>query len=526
MDATAGSVLEANVSPWRGDPGNILVAHVVLKPGSPGIDLSNLSVSLAVPQFMRPAAVLPLDQFPVTEHGKRDRWTLANLNINLDQQQIPAEIHLTLAQKRVLSIWEEVAPKQTAGLHQITAESDFFMVGGTSLTLMEVQRRIFEEIGHRVELVQLFESSSLGGMATLIDQQTGAAATDNMRIDWSEETQLGVPTYSTTSQRISLADGKLKVLLTGATGFLGQALLRHLVRDDRVTSVHCVAVRSPDKIGSLQDHPKVQVHRGDLAAPRLGLTEDIAREVFTECNIFVHNGADVSFLKSYQSLRESNVSSTRELIRLTLVHANGVRHFSFVSTAAVAWLSGAPEYEEATARHVQPPNDGSLGYAASKWASERLVEQAVERYGLNATIFRPTNISGPDTSEQDIVHNIVHFSRVLKAIPHTAGLWDGVINFVSLGQCIGEIFGPLWATVDNSSLQYVHLVGPEHIPINNLKKYLEETDKTVGSYNQLDLAQWIVNAEKSGMNTLTATYLKKLAVEKQHIVFTKLLRAK
>ncbi|GKZ85679.1 putative Hybrid PKS-NRPS biosynthetic cluster [Aspergillus niger] len=526
INAAAGSVLEANVSPWTGDHGDVFVAHVVLKPGSPGIDLSNLSSALALPQYMRPAAVLPLDQFPVTEHGKRDRRALQSLNIISYQSPIPADIRLTHAEKRILSIWEKVVPRQTAEQCQITAESDFFMIGGTSLTLLEVQRHIYQEVGHRVELVQLFESSSLGGMAALIDQQTDAAPLDGMCIDWAEEARLSLQNHSTpaTSQCPPLGDKKQRVLLTGATGFLGQALLRRLVDDDCVTTVHCVAVRKPEKLGPLQDHPKVQLHRGDLVAPLLGLTEDAAREVFTRCNAIIHNGADVSFMKSYQSLREPNVSSTRELLRLSVVHANGAHRFCFVSTAAVAWLSGATEFAEATARHVQPPADGSLGYAASKWASERLIEQAVERYGLNATIFRPTNITGHDTPEQDIVHNVVRFSRILKAVPNTEGLWDGVINFVSLGQCTGEIYESLWETVKNSNLRYVHLTGPEHIQINNLKIYLEQTDTTVGPYKQLDMSQWIVAAEKAGLNTLTATYLRQQAAGKERVYFTKLLR--
>jgi thioester reductase-like protein len=230
-------------------------------------------------------------------------------------------------------------------------------------------------------------------------------------------------------------------------------------------------------------------------------------------------------LKSYQSLREPNVSSTRALVHLSLLHANGAHRFSFVSTAAVAWFSGASEYGETTAKNLRPPIDGSMGYAASKWASERLVEQAVERYGLKATIFRPTNITGPDIPDQDIVHNIVHFSRILKAVPDTRGLWDGAINFVSLEQCTSEIVGPILTSAYPPGLRFVHLAGPEHIPINDLQMFLERTDDAGSFYQQLDLGQWVADAEKAGLNTLTAAYLNKLAAGQQRVLFTKLLRA-
>ncbi|KUM58253.1 hypothetical protein ACN42_g8908 [Penicillium freii] len=528
INSSDGSVLEANVSSWVGDYGtDILVAHVVLKPGSEAADLATLQSSLGVPEFMIPAAIIPLAQFPITSHGKRDRQALASLDISLPHQQPPREVHFTPVQEQMLAIWEDVIPKRTAGLHRITTKSDFFMVGGTSLTLMEVQQRIFQKFNHRVELAHLFESSTLGIMAGLVDQKARFVKTDDMQIDWEEEARLDFPEYRTpaVNQQSLLRNNEQKTLLTGATGFLGKALLRRLVADGQVTAVHCLAVRHPEKLDSIQSHPKVWVHRGDLAAPLLGLTEDTAREVFTQCNTIIHNGADVSFLKSYQSLREPNVSSTRELIRLSLLHTNGAHRFSFVSTAAVAWFSGASEYGETTAKNLRPPTDGSMGYAASKWASERLVEQAVERYGLKATIFRPTNITSPHTPDQDIVHNIVHFSRILKAVPDTQGLWDGVINFVPLEQCTSEIVEPILKGAYSPGLGFVHLAGPDHIPINDLQMFLERTDDTRSLYQQLDLGQWVVDAEKAGLNTLTAAYLNKLVAGQQRVLFTKLLRA-
>jgi hybrid polyketide synthase/nonribosomal peptide synthetase ACE1 len=534
IQASSGSILEANVSASRGAKGaEFLVAQVVLRQGSPEIDLPKLAASLPLQQFMRPSVILVVDKFPVTDHGKRDRRALAGVDVSQLHRPKTKNVELSPEQEQVFAIWKDILPAETVGVHDITPDSDFFAIGGTSLTVLEVQKRIQKDLGARLEVATLFESSSLRRMASLIEERTQVLRSKEQQIDWDKEIQLDIREdqfRNAQSMRdwtaSSSKENGLVVILTGATGFLGKGLLRALIATTEVAKVHCLAVRQVEKLSEFINEPTVQIHPGDLTSPRLGLSEEVARQVFSESHVIIHNGADVSFLKTYASLRQANVQSTRELIELSLSHVDGGHDFHFVSTAGVLGFSGEREFANHTASGFQPPGDGSFGYSASKWASERILERAADAYRLSVSIYRPTNITGDQAPELDLVHNIVKFSETLKVVPDPKGIWDGFINFVPLDTCTDEMLSSILhvAYGREPGIRYLHVIGAEDIPVEGLKSHLERHDGARTWYKQVGLAQWVAKAERAGLNPLTAAYLKKLAAEKQQLYLTRVLK--
>lgn len=536
VGSSSGSVFEANVSACRDADGTaFLVAQVVIRPGALESDLPGLAASLPLPPFMRPSIIFAVDEFPVTEHGKRDRRALANLDVSrLLKPKMTEEIEFTPMQKQIVSIWEAILPKETLKAQAVTPDTDFFAIGGNSLTVIEVQRRIRKAIGPQVEVAALFASSSLKGMASLADERVqNKEARAEEQIDWDRETQLDISRHefvNAKSMKDWMApDGDatgLSIILTGATGFLGKQILRALIANTEVAKVHCLAVRQEGKLSEFAGESKVQVHAGDLSSPRLGLSQEEAREIFSTSHVIVHNGADVSFLKTYSSLRQVNVQSTRELIKLSMSHIDGGHDLHYVSTAGVVGFSGEKEFPPMTASGFQPPSDGSFGYSASKWASERILERASEAYGLPVSIYRPTNITGDQTPELDLVHNVVNFSRTLKVVPDPTGIWDGFINFVSVDACTGDIVSSVMRDAHDREpgIRYVHVAGPEDIPVDGLKSHLERSEGVRTWYKQVGLSKWVAKAERAGLNHLTGAYLKKLASEKRLLYLTRVIR--
>lgn len=213
-----------------------------------------------------------------------------------------------------------------------------------------------------------------------------------------------------------------RILLTGATGFLGAHLLHELLL--RTTSdVYCL-VRGADEhaaktriraglaryqlpYGSLA---RVIPLPGDLSRPGLGLDaaqfDDLANTVDT----VLHNGAWVHWVHSYRALRATNVEGTRECLRLACAGAPKVFHH--VSTMGVFYT---PAYQGKTVRESDVPREREglpHGYFESKWVAEQLVFQALER-GLPCRIYRPTLISGSTTTGVWPVSDM--FSRLVVA---------------------------------------------------------------------------------------------------------------
>ncbi len=167
-----------------------------------------------------------------------------------------------------------------------------------------------------------------------------------------------------------------RILLTGATGFLGAHLLRTLI-DETEATVHCLV--RPGAHGGLErvrrnlaayrlwsdsDAARVRVVRGDLRRPRLGLDAREFRELAGEVDAIVHAAADVNWVHGYESLRDANVLGTRELLRLACDGTPKPLHF--VSSTSVCHSTIGPKSVDETADVFAGVDGLRLGYAQSK----------------------------------------------------------------------------------------------------------------------------------------------------------------
>jgi thioester reductase-like protein len=209
-----------------------------------------------------------------------------------------------------------------------------------------------------------------------------------------------------------------RVLLTGATGFLGAFLLRELLdRTDadvwcliRADSDHHAALRLREAmrrylIWDDRSAARVIPVAGDLTAPHLGVTPARWAELAERIDAVQHAGAQVGHAAPYAALRAANVCGTQEIIRLACERRG--KPLSFISTAAVP---GDPADRAAT---PPPPGRPGGGYVTAKWIAERLVRQAGDR-GLPVRIHRPGRISGHSvTGACQLDDGLWHFVRAI-----------------------------------------------------------------------------------------------------------------
>jgi thioester reductase-like protein len=178
------------------------------------------------------------------------------------------------------------------------------------------------------------------------------------------------------------------------------------------------------------DGARVSAVCGDLAAPRLGLSEEAFDELGGSINAIYHNGALVDFLRPYRSLARANVGGTEEVLRLACRHA--LKPVHYVSTIDVLGRAHLDASEDAP---LGGPDGLETGYAQSKWVAERVVALARER-GVPVAVYRPARIIGDSRTG---VWNTDDFAaRLIKGCVQ-AGLapadppWDNLspVDFVS-----------------------------------------------------------------------------------------------
>ncbi|KAK2624902.1 hypothetical protein QTJ16_006095 [Diplocarpon rosae] len=548
-------------------PAVFLVAFVVLSEAAQvsmtgnhrATYLQRLPRTLPLPQYMRPTMAIEVPQLAISGNGKLDRrtmdeWSLSDYS-NSAALEGPSKLALGLeaVEERLLKLWEQVLPPGAAQHYEdtITGETDFFHVGGTSLALINLLKLIRDEFGHSLTLLQLFQASTLTGMAGFLEGNSLVGSGDTggaTPVNWDREVLLP-DIRGPLSPDLNLVTNPLPhdlqpahppkiVVLTGATGFLGREIIRQLLENTRVEKIYCLAVRKPDILKELSSSAPlchVIIKRGDLGEPRLGLSADEATAIFAEADAIIHAGADVSFLKSYATLRATNVASTRELLVLA---APRRIPFHFVSTAGVASLaiqigdisSSGPRNNtsserartsfgrESIAPYPPPctPAANLAGYVPAKWASEVLVERASETWHVPAWIHRPTSIvdtgNSGNANELDLIHNMIAYTAKLGVAPDTRQ-WTGSMNFVSLGDAARRI---LRAVMDGACLegdaegpQYLFQAGRESITGTQIQEFIQTTLKEEKlDIAVLDFGEWVDRAEAAGMNMGLVVYLR------------------
>ncbi|KAF5878447.1 putative polyketide synthase protein [Botrytis fragariae] len=520
---TARGVISDAVVVERGQP-IFLVGFVTFveekRPADPDNFLYTLIEDLPEPEYMRPTIIVPLEKIPQGPNGKTDRNALKRIVVDRNPKTKPTDNEsLTANELKLSQLWRSLLFENEAAPLNIYKHTDFFTVGGTSLLLVELQHLLQQEIRVEIPLQSLFQASSLHKMSRFLVPDA-VKAISRIQIDWTEETSISHDLLNT--ERLLPAPNKnqgIRVALTGASGFLGTSLLRRLIDLDSVSEIYCLAVRHKDGSPSraFQTHSeKVKIYSGDLSIPLLGLSEDSFNYFCHNVDVIIHNGAEVSFLKTYSDLRASNVSSTKNLVRLSLLRRVPLH---FISTAGVAQLvtTDVPLTESMTASALSNPREDTDGYVSSKWVSERYLENATKKLGSKVFVHRPSYILGNETISTDVIGSLLEYSRKMSKVPLLRG-WKGDFDFVSMRTVVNDVVGACLQSVSDwehgdeaGRLQVQHLCGEVKVPLNQLKEYVSGEDGR--HVEEVELEEWIREANLVGLPKTMGMYLENLVTQ-------------
>jgi fatty acid CoA ligase FadD9 len=273
-------------------------------------------------------------------------------------------------------------------------------LGIDSFVAAEALSAVGSALGREVPLALWFESRTLGDLAQRLDRGLlGRAGSSDELPLLDLDLDLDVNVDPDHALAITIAPtSPAVVLLTGATGLLGAHLLEALLAKTSAHIVCLVRAGSDEAAAERVRHtlaryeiPELERARwsaiaGDLAAPRLGLTDEAWSALAARVDAILHSGATVSWLQAYDALRAANVLGTRELLRLA--KTTRARPFHFVST-----ISTAPAAGDETSRLPFAQARAGGGYGLTKWVAEHLVRRAGEG-GHPIAIYRPAMIAG------------------------------------------------------------------------------------------------------------------------------------
>ena len=500
--AAGGALRDAVVTLREGDPA-FLVAHVVFAPQHdiPHKEafLEQLLSHLPIPQYMVPVVAIPLDKLPLSNHSKVDRKAVQNMPLPERVGGAQEDTELTENMVQLKCVWRDVLGKHTEKLGlDLTPSTNFFLVGGNSLLVIRLQARIRQAFNIAVPLVKLLGASTLGEMARKIEE---SASVD--LIDWELETcppvvpsfLQGVPAKSETKAKTILA--------TGGTSFLAKYFLPQLAARSDIDTIHCVAVRDKPREENTFSSPKIVCHIGDLSLPLLGLGVDEFRELANKVDVIIHMGAVRSFWDNYHVLRPSNVQPTKELVKLAAPHRIPIHYISTVGVLPRA----ATENSAGSAAAYMPSLEGTDGYVATKWASERILERSAASLGISSTVYRflPASQQQP-SQKQELLESFLHFVDVSGTTPDMS-VWSGRLHFIPAEQVSRWLCDSIVTTAATvaTATQFSHYESPLSIHTDELSAYIKQQKGNWEDLERMPLLKWFGRIKALGFNYLLAS---------------------
>nr|WP_209310523.1 non-ribosomal peptide synthetase [Streptomyces spiramenti] len=410
-----------------------LSAHVVPAPGGGREGLAAELRSLlrtTLPAALVPSAIHLTDRLPRNRNGKIDRAALlaaarvavpptgppghggaTSGNGGPPSPPAPTDGSAPLA-RAVADVWQRVL-----GGTPVPVDADIFDLGVHSLQAIAAANRLSTALDREIRVGWLFEHTTPAGLAAFLhaadesrsdrrDGPEGEHADTRPRgaglpLELAADIAEGPGVRGAVVPTRPPAAPQRRVLLTGATGFVGAHLLVELLR--RGTAEVVCPVRAADDVAAGERLRDVLAGLGLPLPEASGRLTPVAVDLerldpgpagagppalFATCDVVVHSAADVSVMRGYRALRSPNVVATRSLLRLAATR--GVP-FHLVSTLSVSPpRAAAPELTE----EFLPAHPGLLsGYQQTKWVAEELARQAAAE-GLPVAVHRLGRVVG------------------------------------------------------------------------------------------------------------------------------------
>ena len=344
--------------------------------------------------YMVPTVLMRLEQMPYTPNGKLDRRNLPDPEVKRDYAAPLNDVEAFFC-----NVFEEAL-----GIDRVGATDDYFEIGGTSLLAIQVTI-LASNGGYDIKFRDVFEHPTPRQLAEFVSGDKAVSG----EID-------AISNYDYTAIHERLRENTLenylsgehrsmrRVLLTGATGFLGVHVLRELLEHTDAV-VYCV-VRS-GKLSAAErlmgrlfyyfdtDYAyfmgtRLMITEGEITdAESLKKMDDLGIDTVLNC------AASVKHFSAGSDIYDTNVLGLQNVLEYAERVGAGLVHISTTSTGGEILLDGRHErfvYDEQTLFRGQVLDNQ---YLSSNFLAERLVLTAAAE-GADAKVIRVGNLMARD----------------------------------------------------------------------------------------------------------------------------------
>jgi len=153
------SVTATVVTAHRSEAGDYRLVAYIVASESDCVEVEK-TLKSRLPAYMLPSLFVPMPKLPLTPNGKIDKSALPNpLTTQLAAGHSRVEPETDL-ERALACVWHEILEREG-----ISAEDNFFEIGGNSILATRVISKIFHSFGDKLPVRYLFEFPTIQGFA-------------------------------------------------------------------------------------------------------------------------------------------------------------------------------------------------------------------------------------------------------------------------------------------------------------------------------------------------------------------------
>jgi len=239
----------------------------------------------------------------------------------------------------------------------------------------------------------------------------------------------------------------VKVLVTGAAGFIGSNFVRSTVANRPLVEIIALdALTYAGRLSNLEGVlNKIEFVHGSINDAHLVDTLVARADVVVHFAAESHND---NSLKDASAFISTNINGTYELIQACVRHDVRFHHVSTDEVFGDLALDGTEKFDRST------PYNPSSPYSASKAASDHLVRAWVRSFGLRATISNCSNNYGRFQHEEKLIPRTILLAAAgIK--PKVYGEGANVRDWIH----VDDHNEGVWAVLERGSIGQTYLLG-------------------------------------------------------------------
>ncbi|MBU7591453.1 NAD-dependent epimerase/dehydratase family protein [Metabacillus halosaccharovorans] len=270
----------------------------------------------------------------------------------------------------------------------------------------------------------------------------------------------------------------MKILVTGAAGFIGSHLCERLLKDpqNRIIGVDTFIGPTPINLKevnlqSLKKHPGFQFMEMDLLTADL---ENVLKEVDAIYHLAGMPGVRSSWGKDFDPYVTNNILATQRL--LEAVKNKNLTKFIYASTSSIYGEKSGKVSEDSIPAPLSP-------YGITKLTGEHLCQVYNKSFGVPIVVVRFFTVYGPRQRPDMAFHRFI--AQILKEEPITI-YGDGTQSrdFTFISDCVEATSAVLYQ--DHLIGRTINIGGKERASINEVIKILEQI---IGKKSKINYTQ-------------------------------------